>query len=545
MLLGKKVRYASLALLWLAVITLLMHRLVVLAGKEREFLQDQSRARVNRTVKIPKKRGRIIDKNKHVLAMSEVKTSLWVNPKELMANPHELKLVAHVLGDSPVKLRQRLQVAKDKNFMYLTRAADDAIVQRMHDSQLRSVHTLPDYARYYPGGESTAQLIGGVDIDGKGMEGVELMLDSSLSGQAGYKKVVVNRYGETIEKVNAEAPRHGKDVRLSIDKNSQHHVYKALKKGVKDAGAKAGMAVVLDVETGGVLAAVNYPSFDAGQKNITPSMRRNRVFTDLLEPGSTFKPLSMAYVLRDGAPKAQADIDTTPGIWHLQKNTVRDVRNYGVISLDDVLMRSSNIAIAKLVLASQGNFTEWLEKAFPVASKSLPSYPGEPTGRINRPAPNQLFDLASLSYGYGVSMTTLQLAHAYLSIANGGYEQPVYLVESGTKIGRGERVIPMDVVTRIKKMMKKVVSKGTGRLGQVEGVEAAGKTGTTHVYTDKGYAQDRYTASFAGFAPFSEPKYVIVVVVDEPNKTRHYGGQVAAPIFSDILFSLLYLDSKA
>ena len=300
----------------------------------------------------------------------------------------------------------------------------------------------------------------------------------------------------------------------------------------------------LDVATGGVLAAVNYPSFEPGQKSVSAEIRKNHVFTDLLEPGSTFKPVSMAYVLENHGADSVEEVNTAPGVWTLQKNTVKDVRNFGVLKVDDILMRSSNIAIAKLVLRCKQDFSAWLQEVFHVGARSLPDYPGEPSGRVNHPRLNQSFDIATMSYGYGVNMTVLQLATAYLQIANGGYTHQVHLVRGDEPAG-GEQIIGDKTIARLKKMMRKVVSsKGTGRLGQVDGVEVAGKTGTTHVYTEKGYAKERYIASFSGFAPLDKPKYVITVVMEEPDKSRHYGGQVAAPVFGEILFNLLYLEAR-
>ena len=536
-----------LIVLWVGMLAGLSYRLVILTGQERSFLQNQSHARVNRTHTIPSKRGRILDRQGTVLAMSEPKWSLWVEPKTLHNDSELISKTAELMGMSKDGLESMVDRHQEKSFMYLKRRCSQALIEKALSHQELPIHTIEDYDRYYPGGDSTAPLLGQVDIDGKGIEGVELMEDGRLSGARGFKKVVINRYGETVQNVSESAPKHGQDLVLTIDKNIQYHAFKALKKGVEEAGAKSGMAVVLDVDSGGVLAAVNYPSFDPGSHDIMSEFRKNRAFVNLQEPGSTFKPMSMSYVLEHKDGKDLKEVDTSPGVWVLNRQRVTDVRNYGIISVDDILMRSSNIGIAKLVLDVSADFVGWLEKTYPVGKRSLESYPGEPRGRVNHPDEKKLFDKASISYGYGISMTVLQQAQAYLTIANGGFKQDVKLVldSSQSKYNKSERLLSKATVDRVKSMMRKVVSNtGTGRLGQVKGLEVAGKTGTTHMYTSEGYAKDRYIASFSGFAPLDNPKYVICIVVEEPNKSRHYGGQVAAPIFSEILFQMLYLDAK-
>ena len=545
MLLGKKFRYFSLALLWVAAVVALGYRLVLLTGQERDFLQHQSKARVNRTIKIPKKRGRILDRYGKVLAMSQMQPSVWVNPKELHQDKAAVKSIATLLGQNPQELTKKLEKNRKKTFLYLARRLEEDVAQKVYESRLAGLNIIEDFARFYPGGASASPLIGSVNIDGEGLEGIELMAQKKLSGEEGYKKVVINRYGETVQHMGQAAAKHGEDITLTIDKNVQYSAYKAVEEGVQESGAKRGMAVVLDVATGGVLAAVNYPSFDPSQRNVASDLRKNHAFTDLLEPGSTFKPVSMAYVLENHGADGIETINTAPGTWRLQKNIVKDVRNFGVLKVDDILMRSSNIGIAKLVLGCKKDFAAWLQGVYRVGVRSLPGYPGEPAGRVNHPQANQFFDIATMSYGYGVNMTVLQLASAYLQLANGGYSHQVQVVKGAAPHDHGPRILAEDTVARIKKMMRKVVSnRGTGRLGQVKGVEVAGKTGTTHVYTDKGYAEERYVASFSGFAPLAEPKYVITVVLEEPDKARHYGGQVAAPVFAKILFNLLYLEAR-
>ena len=546
MLLGKKFRYFSLALLWVTAVVALGYRLVLLTGQERDFLQHQSKARVNRTIKIPKKRGRIVDRYGKVLAMSQMQPSVWVNPKELYQDKAAVQSIAVLLGQKPQDLAKKLEKNSKKTFLYLARRLDEDLAQKVYQNRPAGLNIIEDFARFYPGGPSASPLIGSINIDGEGLEGVELMAQKKLSGEEGYKKVVINRYGETVQHMGQAAAKHGEDVTLTIDKNIQYSAYKAVEEGVKGAGAKRGMAVVLDVATGGVLAAVNYPSFDPSDRNVPSELRKNHAFTDLLEPGSTFKPVSMAYVLENHGADGVETINTAPGTWRLQKNIVKDVRNFGVLKVDDILMRSSNIGIAKLVLRCKKDFASWLQGVFRIGGKSLSGYPGEPAGHVNHPQANQSFDIATMSYGYGLNMTVLQLATAYLQLANGGYAHQVHLVkDTALQDGHGPRILQEETVGRIKKMMRKVVSNhGTGRLGQVKGVEVAGKTGTTHVYTDKGYAEERYVASFSGFAPLAEPKYVITVILEEPDKARHYGGQVAAPVFAKILFNLLYLEAR-
>lgn len=548
MQLGKKIRFWFLGLLWTMITAGIAIRLVYLAAYQRNFLLGQSKARVERQMTLAAKRGRILDRNGRILAMSKPVNDLWTSPKLLLAEPGASHILAKALAMPHAKLLAKLEANKHRDFLYLARNIDDTVTSKVKALGLKSVNATQSYARFYPGGKASAQAVGLVNIDGAGIEGIEYSYDKLLSGQAGYAKYLINPFGETIESIHHHPPTPGEDVQLTIDRSIQYMTYQALREGVKQAKAKSAIGLVLEVATGDIVAATAYPSFNPDEQKGQKQSRamRNKVFTDLYEPGSTFKPIAMAYVLENAQIDRQKKIQTHPGEFKLGSHTVKDVRNFGALTLEDVLIRSSNIGIAKLMLASAKTFPAWLKERYHVGEKALRLFPGEPTSTIINKAQLSDFEHATLSFGYGLSLSPLHLGQFYLSIANGGFYQPVHLVRQDltSQPAKPQRVLKPDTVKTIADILHKTTSaRGTARRAAVSGLNVAGKTGTIHLYENGRYHDDRYIASFAGFAPYEQPKYVVVVVVEEPSKAYHYGGQSAAPIFSKIIANTRFISA--
>ena len=537
------------ALLWVALTLAMCARLVYLASYQRDFLLGQSKARVERQMVLPAKRGRVLDRHGQLLAMSKPVNDLWTTPKTLLMNESSIDQITSFLALDKKALVARLQKNQHRDFMYLARNVDDKLYANIKKANLESVYATQSYARFYPGGKASSQVVGIVDIDGRGIEGIEYLFDQVLAGQKGHAKYLINPFGETIESIERHEPGPGEDIQLTIDRTIQYHAYEALREGVKKTGAKNAHAVVVEVATGDIVAAAGYPSYDpqaALEKGKRAGMR-SRVFTDLFEPGSTFKPLALAYVLDHQEIADDWSLQTSPGEYKLGRHVIRDVRDYGKISLEDVLVRSSNIGISKLLLASPSGFVPWVKQQYQVGQKHSRLFPGEPASTIVSKATLSDFELATLSFGYGLSVTPVQLAQMYMSIANGGWWQPVTLfknvVPETKEVPR--RVMKAETAEKIRNMLHKTTrAYGTARRARVAGVDVAGKTGTTHVLENGQYVTDRHIASFAGFAPLQNPRYVVVVTVEEPDHAYHFGAQAAAPIFSKIIFSSQFVDKE-
>ena len=549
MQLGRRMRYWFLAVLWGGLFTCMSTRLVYLACYQRGFLLGQSKARVERKTTLSARRGRILDRNGNILAMSKPTYDLWISPRIFIKDKRSIAKIAKLVSTTEQDLQKKINENIKKDFMYIARNIDEASYHKIQREQIDEVYSTQTYTRFYPGGKASAQLLGLVDRDEKGIEGIEYMYNESLSGKSGSAKYVINPFGETVETIARLEPEAGKNIKLTIDRSIQYLTYEALKEGVKKFGAKSAHALVLDVASGDIIAATNYPSFNPEiewhKKRINSSLARNKVITDLYEPGSTFKPISMAYAIENSKLDVNAKISTSPGVYKIGENIIKDVRNFGQISLDEVLIKSSNIAIAKLILQSERGFDSWLINKYKVLEKAIGGFPGEPRGRIIQKKKISDFEIATMSFGYGLSMTPLQLGKMYLMLANGGEAQSVNLIYGKAKGQKKERVLKKETVKRIHEMLHQVtLPKGTARKAKVSGIKVAGKTGTTHVYENGKYQKDRYIASFAGYAPFEDPQYVVVIVVEEPDKAFHYGGLSAAPIFSKIIFNSQFISKS-
>jgi cell division protein FtsI (penicillin-binding protein 3) len=522
----------------------LVYRLAQLTVYERSFLQDQSNARSMRVVDVPVSRGMVFDRNGFPLAASTMLKSLWVDPSEVDLEAMLTSDLSEMIGVKKELLSSKVKANSNKEFVYLKRHMDPDVEAPIRKLGLAGLGLQKEYKRYYPDSESVAQLVGRTNIDDKGVEGIELAYDSWLRGEQGKELVTKDRLGRTISKAETIiAAKDGNDIYLSIDKKDQAVAYEVLAKGVEESGAKSGSLVVLDAETGEVLALTNYPSYNPNDtKNIKLEQLRNRAVTDLFEPGSTVKPFSMLYALESGRHNIDEQIYIGNGRLKLQGHVISDVHNRADrISLTDILVHSSNVGIAKLILETP--VSEYIARlgSFGFGESSGSGFPGEPSGTIIDGVRQGSFDQASLSYGYGTSMTLLQLARSYLNLASCGAVRNVNLLKNEINNDNNKKEnIDSTNCKIVHNMMAKVTEPGgTGFRASVKGYKVAGKTGTSYIASNKGYDTDRYISTFAGFAPADNPRYVAAVVLWEPDKEHHFGGRSAAPIFAKVMQHML------
>ncbi len=514
----------------------LFARMVDLTVYERDFLQNQGDARALRILNIPANRGMITDRTGQPLAISTPVASVWCNPKSVELNHHNVTLLAKRLGFSLTKFKKILTDNASREFVYLKRGVNPNVAKNVKSLGVPGVYLQREYRRYYPEGEVTAQVLGFTNIDDRGQEGLELQYDSWLRGIPGKKRVQKDRLGRVIADVaELQEPHPGKPIALSLDKRIQYLAYRELKSAVNKAHAKSGSLVVLDAKSGEVLAMVNQPSFNPNQRHKTrDGSYRNRAVTDVFEPGSVIKAFSIASALSGGKFTPKSVIDTNPGWMMLGGNTIKDMRNYKKLSLTEILQHSSNIGVTKATLAHKPeHLLDSLEK-FGFGRVTHSGFPGESAGALSRTQHWSPFQLATLSWGYGLSVTTLQLAQAYTVFANQGKLLPVSLLH-GTKDSTApvKQVISPKVAEQVLQMLAKVVEKGgTGTRATVKGYRVAGKTGTARLAGKKGYDRGRHLASFVGIAPVKSPRLVVAVIINEPQKGPYYGGLLAAPVFS-------------
>ncbi|PWV61823.1 peptidoglycan D,D-transpeptidase FtsI family protein [Plasticicumulans acidivorans] len=516
-------------------------RAIYLQVVDTEFLQGQGDERFLRTVEVPAHRGMITDRNGEPLAVSSPVDSLWVHPPTLLANQERLPELARMLGMNVADLETKVLARKDKEFMYLRRAMEPDAAARVMALGIQGVFKQREYRRYYPAAEVTAHLLGFTDIDDAGQEGIELAYNAVLQGRPGEKRVIKDRYGRTVEDVESvREPQPGQTVTLSIDRRIQYLAYRALKAAVLEYHAASAAAVVLDPTTGEVLAMVNQPSSNPNNRaEIRSDLLRNRTVTDVYEPGSTMKPFTIAMALESGKYRPDTPINTAPGTLSVGRYTVRDTHNYGLLDVFRVITKSSNVGTTKIALSLPA---ESLWKTFRAVGFGRPTgvgFPGEQGGWLAHFSRWSTIGHANQSFGYGISVTPLQLARAYGALASGGILRPVSLVKLD-QAPAGERVFPAEVIRQLLPMMESVISaQGTAQRAAVTGYRVAGKTGTVHKIVGRGYAKNNYFAVFAGFAPASNPRLVMVVIVDDPRGKSYYGGLVAAPVFAKVMSGAL------
>jgi len=531
--------------LMLSGFVLLAARSAQLQLVDHEFLQGQADARHLRVVEVPAHRGMMTDRNGEPLAISTPVQSVWANPKELVAAPADLRGLARLLKLKPEQLQRLLGQRKSREFVYLRRHLSPDLADQVMALGIPGLYLQQEYRRYYPAGEVAAHLVGFSNVDDQGQEGLELAFDDWLSGEPGAKRVVKDGRRHIIENVeNIRSARPGKALVLSIDRRIQYLAYRELKAAVRQHRARSGSMVVLDNRTGEVLAMVNQPAFNPNnRKRLKPDKMRNRALTDVFEPGSTMKPFVIAAALESGDYRPASRIDTSPGLVQVGVHTIRDKHDYGLLDLTGVLRKSSNVGASKIALALEPEdfWTGLSDAGFGVVTES--GFPGEASGYLADFNRWRDIERATLAYGYGLSVTGMQLAQAYSVLANDGYRVPITLLKRDADSELERRAVFGPMVARaVRKMMESVVAAdGTAPLAAVNGYRVAGKTGTAHKSEAGGYAEKRYLSVFAGMAPASDPRLVAVVVINEPSNGEYYGGKVAAPVFSRVMAGALRL----
>ncbi len=536
-------RHRALIIAVLAGFAGLFGRVAELQLVDHDFLRLQGEARHLRTVALSAHRGMMTDRAGEPLAVSTPVESVWANPAELLSAHDDIERVARVLKLDPDRLTSLLTRRQGREFVYLRRHIPPALAEQVMAIEAPGVALQREYRRYYPAGEVAAHLIGFTDIDDKGQEGLELAYGDWLRGEPGAKRVIKDGRNRIIENVESiRAPRPGHDLKLSIDRRIQYLAYRELKAAVELHKAKAGSVVVLDNQTGEVLAMVNQPSYNPNNRErLRPGLSRNRAVTDVFEPGSTLKPFVIAAALQSGRYRPDTPINTAPGWFQVGVHTVQDVHNYGLLDVAGVIRKSSNVGAAKIALDTEpAAIWKVLEDAgFGHATRS--GFPGEADGYL--PDYRRWHDIerATLAFGYGLNVTALQLAEGYSIFANDGYRVPVLLVPDNRPVER-QQVVPAKIAREVRTMMEAVTRPGgTAPQAHVNGYRVAGKTGTVHKSIAGGYAEDRYMALFAGLAPASRPRLVCVVIINEPEADDYYGGKVAGPVFSHIMAGALRL----
>ena len=518
----------------------LVARAVNLQIVDTEFLQDQGEARYLREVVVPTRRGNILDRNGEPLAVSTPVDSVWVNPKMLLQAPEDIEPLAGVLGVDPDEIQRRLTQRSTREFVWLRRRLHPDVAARIDAFKLHGVFLQKEYRRFYPAGEVTSHVIGFTNIDDVGQEGLELAYNDWLQGKPGLKRIIRDRLGRTIEHV--EVVREsipGQDLSLTIDRRLQYIAYRELKRTVLKHGARSGSVVLLDVKTGEVLAMVNQPSYNPNHSNIDSEGLRNRAVTDVFEPGSVMKPFAVASALESGRWTPTTPIDTTPGRINISGHTISDHHNYGPIDVTRLITKSSNVAATKIALDMEPEHMWSTYDRFGFGDVTGTGFPGESAGVLRNHRRWRRVEQATLSYGYGISVTVLQLAEAFAALADEGRLRRPSLVMGAAN--PPSSVLDPVLARQVSAMLETVTGpEGTGKKARVENYRVSGKTGTSRKASASGYAS-RYISSFAGFAPSSDPALVGVVVINDPSGDVYYGGLVAAPLFSDVMTGALRL----
>jgi len=524
-------------------------RAVELQLLDHGFLAKQGDDRSMRVVKIAAHRGAITDRNGEPLAISTPVDSIWANPQELNDNIDQLPKLARALKEDQQTLARRITSNLDREFLYLVRHMPPDQAARIKALGIPGVYTLREYQRYYPAGEVAGHVVGFTTIDDRGQEGLELGFDQLLNGADGAKRVIQDSLGRYVENVESiRAPRPGRDLVTSIDMRIQYLAYRELKSAMQVYRAHAGSVIVLDVDTGEVLAMVNQPTYNPNDREqFRWDLYRNRAATDIFEPGSSIKPFIMAAALASGQYHPDSVVDTSPGFLKVGNKVEEDEHNLGVIDLATILAKSSNVGTAKIALSLQPEQIWRTLTALGLGQVTGSNYPYESAGILSNYAHWRPVGIATLSHGYGLSVTPLQLAHAYATIGAGGVRRPISFERVSGPV-QGEQIMDPKVAHELVQLMEQVVEKGgTGAPAALIGYQVSGKTGTAFKSIAGGYSTDRIMAVFAGLVPASHPKLATVVVIDEPSRDVQQvgllaqGGTVAAPVFSSVMSGTLRL----
>lgn len=525
----------------------LMLAFAALAGRafylqviHNDFLQGKGEQRYLRDIEVSASRGKVVDRHGDMLAVSTPMKSLWAIPADArQMNAVQKRDLAQVL-DMPLRELDG-KLASEKGFVFLKRQVSPEVADKVAGLKLPGVHQEREYRRYYPTGEMSSHLVGFTGLDDRGLEGVELAFQNSLQGHAGSRSVIKDRRGNIIEDVVAmKPPQDGKDIRLALDAKLQYLAYSHLKNAVAENKAKAGSVVVLDVKTGEVLALANWPTYNPNNReNLSGAQLRNRAVTDTFEPGSTLKPFTAALALERGAFRFGTVIDCAPGRMTIGSATISDAHPHGALTVAQVIQKSSNVGTTKMALTFQPQEMWEMFDALGFGQQPRLGFPGEVSGRLRPWKKWRPIEQATMSYGHGISVTLVQLARAYAALARDGDLIPLSLVRTDEPLVRGTSVFSAQTAREVRAMLEMAVSpEGTAPKARVPGYRVAGKTGTAHKLEGNSYV-NKYVASFVGLAPVSDPRLVVAVMIDEPSAGRHYGGDVAGPVFSQIMGSSL------
>lgn len=512
---------------------------IYLQSLNKRFLQEKGDARYSRSLKLQAHRGKITDRHGELLAISSPVESVWASPPDVVIDAEKTNKIAALLNLNPKDVAQKL-THTTRGFVYLKRRLSPELAAQVMQLNIPGISLQREYKRYYPAGDVTAHLVGFTGIDDQGQEGFELTKNEALSGIAGSRRVLKDRAGHIIDDLEAvKVPQDGRDIALSIDRRIQYLAHRELVKAVETYKAKAGAAIVLDAKTGEVLAMVNVPTYNPNNPVNIQGKTRNRSITDTFEPGSTLKPITAAAAIEAGLFTPDTKIQTAPGYMNIGRRTIHDAHAHGVLTVSEVIQKSSNIGSAKMALAMDSKYFWSVFNQMGLGAKTRIGFPGEASGRLRDFKTWKPIEQATMSYGHGISLTLLQLARAYTVFANHGVLMPASLMKT-KDAAVGSRVFSEKTADAIKDMLELVVLPGgTALRAQVAGYRVAGKTGTTHKLGPQGYEKSKYVGSFVGFAPASNPRLIMAVMIDEPESGQYYGGTVAAPVFSAVMTDAL------
>jgi cell division protein FtsI (penicillin-binding protein 3) len=509
---------------------------------DNAFFKRQGTVRFVRNLELPANRGRILDRNGHILASSVPVPSIWASPEDLERDPMKLKSLAKLLDMSPAELDKKLK-DEDKNFVWVKRQVDESVAKQIEALNIKGVYARKEYKRIYPEGEAVAHVVGFTNVENLGQEGVELAFNKDLGGKSGSRRVIKDRLGRVVEDVGEMVPPlDGRDLQLSIDSKVQYFAYEKIKETVIANKAAAGSVVVLDVQTGEILALTNYPSYAPGKRgNLSGAQLRNRALTDTFEPGSTMKPLVIGLALEKGIVKPETMIQTAPGRLQMGSATITDSHPHGMLSVNEVIQKSSNVGTVKIAMQMQPQDMWEIFTQMGLGQKPQVPFPGAVSGKVRAYKTWRPIEQATMSYGYGLSTSLFQLAQAYSVFAHDGELLPVSLIKQ-QQPAAGARVLSSKNAAAVLNMLHMVAGPGgTAMKAQTMGYSVGGKTGTAHKVEGKGYAGKKYRGFFVGIAPIENPRIVVAVMVDEPTNGLYFGGDVAAPVFSQTVQQTLRL----